>query len=64
MDTEGKDEGPLKSEAMERENWRGEETILKPEDGGGHTLPASEQDGRMQGDEAKRDSIGTTLTPD
>ena len=36
--------GPLSSEAMKREEWRGGETILQKEDVSGHTPPASEGD--------------------
>ena len=36
--------GPLSSEAMKREEWRGGERILQKEDVSGHTPPASESD--------------------
>jgi hypothetical protein len=48
-DDKQQDEGPLSSEALKRDEWRGGETILQDEDASGHTLPESERDRATQG---------------
>jgi hypothetical protein len=60
------DEGPLSSEALKRDEWRGGETIVQKEDASGHTLPASEHDAAAE-DEGRQSSggiAGTILPPD
>lgn len=37
-------EGPLKAEALARDEWREGETVLDEGDAPGHTLPESERD--------------------
>ncbi len=66
----GKDDaqqGPLSSEALKRDEWRGGSTELKPEDAPGHTLPASESGaaaGDGSGGEKPNRIAGTMLPPD
>ena len=43
---------PLRDEARAREEWRGGDTQLPPADGGGHCLPASEDDDEASGQRA------------
>ena len=60
------DEGPLSSEALKRDEWRGGETIVQKEDASGHTLAASERDAGAE-DEGGQSSgalAGTILPPD
>ena len=60
------EEGPLSSEALKRDEWRGEERRLKPKDAPGHTLPESEQDLHDLGERAEGPNpmAGTMLPPD
>ena len=59
-------EGPLSSEALMREDWRGGERLLKEEDAPGHTLPESESDSAAQASDGKDTSAfpSTILPPD
>lgn len=65
-DKRDEDEGPLSSEALERDEWRGEETRLNEGDAPGHTLPESERDRATEGGGGKssRSVAGTILPPD
>ena len=60
------EKGPLSSEALARDEWRGDATELKNGDAPGHTLPESE--GKDAGDESggggPRPFSGTMLPPD
>jgi hypothetical protein len=60
---EGK--GPLSSEELERDEWRGGETRLSQKDAPGHTLPESERDGAGQeGSDGERPGlVSTTILP-
>ena len=58
-------EGPLSSEALKRDEWRGGATELKPEDAPGHTLPESER-GAADPDDDRADGpnpLGGTMLP-
>lgn len=61
-----KPEGPLGSEALKRDEWRGKDEAGKP-DAAGHTLPASEE-GAADADgnrtEGPNPIAGTMLPPD
>ncbi len=65
-DDKQQDEGPLSAEALKRDEWRGEETILREEDASGHTLPESERDRATQGGGQTGSGAvaGTILPPD
>jgi hypothetical protein len=64
-DDKQQDDGPLSSEALKRDEWRGGETILQEEGASGHTLPESERDRAAQGGGQKGSgSAGTILPPD
>ncbi len=65
-DDKQQDEGPLSSEVLKRDEWRGGETILQEEDASGHTLPESERDRATQGggQQSSRAVPGTILPPD
>jgi hypothetical protein len=59
--------GPLSSEELERDEWRGGETRLTQKDAPGHTLPESERDGAVQeGGDSERPGLvsSTPLPPD
>lgn len=54
-------EGPLKAEALARDEWRGGETFLDESDAPGHTLPESERDrARLKGGGGDQGSGGGT----
>ena len=61
-----KDERPLRSEALKRDEWRGEATIVQDAETTGHTPPASESDAASEGGpgEGPRPLSGTMLPPD
>ena len=63
-DDESKD-GPLSSEALARDEWRGGAPNVKERDAPAHTLPASERDSTA-GEEGGRTGAvtGTVLPPD
>ena len=65
MDGKRKGEGPLSSEELERDEWRGGETRLTQKDAPGHTLPESERDGAAQegGDSERPGLVSSTLLP-
>jgi hypothetical protein len=42
--TMGDDKQPLESEQINRDKWRGGETLIPPSAAPGHTLPESERD--------------------
>lgn len=65
-DEKQQDEGPLSSEALKRDEWRGGETILHEEEASGHTVPESERDRATQGEGRKGSGAlsGTLLPPD
>ena len=58
-------EGPLSSEALKRDEWRGGETQLRQKDAPGHTLPESERDGAAQegGDGERPGLVSSTILP-
>ncbi len=61
-----RDERPLRSEALKRDEWRGDATVVQDAETTGHTPPASESDagageGRAEG---PRPLSGTMLPPD
>jgi hypothetical protein len=60
------DEGPLGSEALKRDEWRGGETILQEGEASGHTLPESERPGTSEGDgpQGAAAAAGTVPPPD
>jgi hypothetical protein len=61
-----KEQGPLSSEALARDKWRGDAAELKKGDAPGHTLPASEGGGAEEEGEGSgpRPFSGTMLPPD
>ena len=66
-DYHGDGEGPLKSEALARDEWRGEdERLLSKRDAPGHTLPESEAgpEPDEDGGEGPSPIAGTILPPD
>lgn len=65
-DDEQGDEGPLSSEALKRDEWRGGGTRLSQKDAPGHILPESESDGATEGTSQERSGAlpGTILPPD
>lgn len=54
---------PLKAEALKRDQWRGG-TQLQPEDGEGHSLPASEDAGQAAVDTKETSRPRTIAPPD
>jgi hypothetical protein len=58
-------EGPLSSEALKRDEWRGGETSLDPKDAPGHTLPESERNKAAQdgGGDQRPGLVSTTILP-
>ena len=65
-DKQEEGEGPLSSEALKRDEWRGGGTRLRKEDAPGHTLPESERDVATEADGRQSSSgiSGTILPPD
>ncbi len=62
-----KDEGPLSSEALKRDEWRDDDALLESKDAPGHTLPESERGagaGDGEGARRPRGIAGTILPPD
>ncbi len=60
-----KPEGPLSSEALKRDEWRGHDASPDPENASGHTLPASEEgNGDRDGGKGPNPLAGTMLPPD
>jgi hypothetical protein len=61
-----KDQGPLSSEALARDRWRGDAAEVKNGDAPGHTLPASESGDAEDesGGSGPRPFSGTMLPPD
>ena len=67
MDKDGQEEAPLSSEALKRDEWRGDGASLSPKDSPGHTLPASESglaDPDEDGADRPNPLCGTMLPPD
>jgi hypothetical protein len=64
MNQDRDEEGPLSSEALKRDEWRGEEPVTPKAPG--HTLPASESGDADQESEGDRPNpiAGTMLPPD
>ena len=61
---ENKD-GPLSSEALARDEWRGAAPSLEERDAPGHTLPESERDSTFGEEEGRTGAVtGTVLPPD
>jgi hypothetical protein len=59
-----KDQGPLRAEALARDEWRRGAAELKPGDAPGHTLPESESGEAGEGGETRRpDPIAGTMLP-
>ncbi len=61
------EEGPLSSEALKRDEWRGDAASLRPKDAPGHTLPESErglEDPDEDGSDRLNPLAGTMLPPD
>ena len=67
-DHDKEEEGPLSSEALARDRWRGDGGgSLSAEDAPGHTLPASESDAADTDESGRRGPsplAGTVLPPD
>ena len=59
MDDRSENEGPIKSEQLERDKWREGETFIDQDDAPGHTLPESERD-RGKDDQGRQ---GGSITP-
>jgi hypothetical protein len=60
-------EGALGSEALKRDEWRGEEMLLNKDDAPSHTLPESERNAAGQdgnGNEGSGLVSSTILPPD
>ncbi|HWH17642.1 MAG TPA: hypothetical protein VNT77_04790 [Allosphingosinicella sp.] len=61
----GNRDEPLKGEAAKRAEWRGEDGERARPEGGGGTLPASEDDDeRMEGGDGGRGGFGIVPPPD
>lgn len=56
------DEGPLRSEALARDKWRGEDEAHRGLKGGGHTLPASEDDDERMGTGSEDEAVSHPRT--
>ena len=60
-------QGPLSSEALKRDEWRGDGAPLKSGDAPGHTLPESESAATDAGEDRASEPAplsGTMLPPD
>lgn len=56
-------DGPLSSEALKRDEWRGGAASLAQEDAPGHTLPESERDAADTGEGNRPNPLGGTMLP-
>lgn len=57
-------EGPLSSEALKRDEWRGVETIGQDKDASGHTPPKSDRDSAPEGSgQSSSGAVGNTVPP-
>lgn len=57
------EEAPLSSEALKRDEWRGDATVVREADASGHTIPESERGPEDEGG-TTGSGAATMLPPD